>query len=91
MTLSYVVAMTNIQTGEVKYFAQFDPLGNVITNRSVFSAFNFGVDMSSARYVRNHVLRELTQTGESRDFHINVLDVYLNSDETYSGIQSQER
>lgn len=69
---------------------QFDSIGNVITTSSVFSAFNFGVDMSSARYVRNHVLREFTQTGEHRDFLVNVLDVYLNSDETYSGIQSQE-
>ncbi len=80
MSLSYVIAMTNISTDEVKYFMQFDIIGNVITTNSVFSAFNFGVDMSSARYVRNHVLREYTQNGDWRDYHVNVVDVCLNSD-----------
>lgn len=80
MVKSFVISIVNIETNQVKYFKQFDTIGNVLTSDSVLDAFNFGVDISSARYVRNHVLREYKQTGESRLYHVNAMDVYLNQD-----------
>ena len=88
MEKSFVIAMLIIANNQVKYFKQFDLIGNVLTADSVFDAFNFGADESSANYVTEHILREYTLTGEIRYFHVNILDVYLNQDETPLGIHS---
>ena len=82
MIKSYVISMIIIATNQVKYFKQFDAIGNVLTTDSVHSAFDFGTDESSANYVTEHILREYTLTGEVRYFHIDVLDIYLNQDQT---------
>ncbi len=91
MDKSFVISMVIIANNHVQYFKQFDAIGNILTTDSVFDAFNFGFDEESANYVIEHILREYSLTGETRYLHINVLDVYLNQDETPTGIQLQER